>query len=382
MILTINLFGARGYGESEFVFSLIKVIAVIGFIILGIIITCSRVAGSPYIGGKYWHDPGAFAAGFKGLCSVFVNAAFAFSGTELVGLASAESSNPRKTLPKATKQVFWRICLFYLVALTIVGFLVPYTDPNLLGSTSVDITSSPFVIAIKLAGIKGLPSVFNAVVLTAVLSVGNSSVYASSRTIAALAAALMAPRWCGYIDRSGRPLGGIFVTAVFGLICFVSASSVQSQVFNWLLSLSGLSSLFTWSSICFCHMRFRRALRVQGRSTDELAFKSAVGIYGSLYGLILNILVLIAQFWVALFPIGGSPTPTSFFQIYLAAPIIIVFYIVYKIWFRTQFVRSQDMDLNTGRREIDFDLQHQELTEEREALKQKPFWYRIYSFWC
>ena len=112
-IICINLFGVRGYGEAEFVLSIVKVTAVIGFILLGIILDIGGGQDPPgsYIGAKYWHDPGAFNNGFKGLCSVFVTAAFAYSGSELVGLAAAETANPRKSLPSATKQIFWRITL-------------------------------------------------------------------------------------------------------------------------------------------------------------------------------------------------------------------------------------------------------------------------------
>lgn len=113
VIVAINFFGVRGYGEAEFVFSIIKVIAVIGFILLGIIIAAGGIPGSPqgYLGASYWYDPGAFDHGFKGLCSVFVTAAFSFGGTELVGLTAAETENPRKSLPSALKQVFWRVTL-------------------------------------------------------------------------------------------------------------------------------------------------------------------------------------------------------------------------------------------------------------------------------
>jgi len=113
VIVAINFFGVKGYGEAEFVFSIIKIMAVVGFIILGIIIAAGGVPGSPqgYIGAHYWYDPGAFNHGFKGLCSVFVTAAFSFGGTELVGLTAAETENPRLSLPSAVKQVFWRITL-------------------------------------------------------------------------------------------------------------------------------------------------------------------------------------------------------------------------------------------------------------------------------
>ncbi|CAF2039854.1 unnamed protein product [Rotaria magnacalcarata] len=126
-ILIINLFGVRGYGEVEFYVSIIKVIAVLGFIILGIVLVFGGGPNHEYVGGKYWHNPGPFADGFKGVYSVFVTAGFAFSGTELVGLAAAEAANPRKTIPRATKQVFWRITIFYIVSLALIGCLVPYT---------------------------------------------------------------------------------------------------------------------------------------------------------------------------------------------------------------------------------------------------------------
>lgn len=385
VVVAINFFGARGYGEAEFILSIIKVIAVIGFCILGVVIDCGGGPHGGYIGGKYWHDPGAFAAGFKGLCSVFVNAAFAFSGTELVGLAAAETKNPRKSLPSAIKQVFWRILLFYLISLTIVGLLVPYNDESLLNSSSsVDVTASPFVIAIENAGISGLPSVFNVVVLISVLSVGNSSVYGSSRTIAALGAQGQAPRIFGYIDRTGRPLVGLLITVVFGLICFVCAAGQETEesVFNWLLAISALSSLFTWASVCYCHIRFRAGMKAQGRSLDELAFKSGVGVLGSWYGLLMNILVLIAQFWTALFPLGEKPNAEAFFEVYLAFPICLVCYVGYKVWYRPPFVKVTEMDLDTGARHIDVDVLQQELEEERQRIRAKGWWFRVYKFWC
>jgi amino acid transporter len=382
LIICINMFGVRGYGEAEFIFSMIKVIAVIGFIILGVVLDVGGGPQGGYVGGKYWSDPGAFANGFKGVCAVFVTAAFSFTGTELVGLAAAETANPRRSLPSATKQVFWRITLFYIVSLTLVGLLVPYTDSQLLGASSADATASPFVIAIQNAGISGLPSVINVVIMIAVLSVGNSAVYGCSRTLAGLSAQGLAPKFLGYIDRKGRPLGGIALCAVFGLLSFVSASSAEGQVFGWLMALSGLSSIFTWGSICVCHIRFRRALKLQGRNLDEIPFKSTTGIIGSYYGVIFNCLILVAQFWIALFPIGGSPNAVSFFQSYLAAPVVLVFYIVFKIWKKTPFVHTRDIDLDTGRREVDLDLLRQEIVEDEELLRSKGFLYRTYKFWC
>nr|POE51502.1 general amino-acid permease gap1 [Quercus suber] len=385
LIIAINMFGVKGYGEAEFVFAIIKVTAVIGFIILGIILNCGGGPRGGYIGGRYWVNPGAFNHGFKGLCSVFVTAAFAFAGTELVGLAAAETRNPRKSLPTAVKQVFWRIALFYIVSLIIIGLLVPYDDDRLLnGSSSADASASPFVIAISNAGISGLPSVFNVVIMIAVLSVGNSSVFGSSRTLAALAEQGQAPKILGYIDRKGRPIVSIGIASAFGLLAFFAGSKYNGDAFNWMLALSGLSSIFTWGSICLAHIRFRRGWKKQGHTLDELAFRSQPGVIGSWLGFIFNVLVLIAQFWTAAWPIGygelsGHEIAVNFFELYLATPVILVCYIGYKLWFKTPFMRSHNMNLHTGIR----DLNIAELVAEERAEKATwPKWKKTYKFFC
>ncbi|KAL8730448.1 MAG: hypothetical protein Q9166_004086 [cf. Caloplaca sp. 2 TL-2023] len=388
LIISINLVGVQGYGEAEFVFSIIKVIAVIGFIILGIILNIGGGNNADYIGGRYWSNPGAFNNGFKGLCSVFVIAAFAFAGTELVGLAAAETANPRKSLPTAVKQVFWRICLFYIVSLTLVGLLIPYTDRRLIGQSTSDAKASPFVIAIKNAGITGLDSVMNVVIMISVLSVGNSAVYGSSRTLAALAEQGQAPSWLGYIDRQGRPLKAIGVASAFGFLAFLAASNKQDDAFVWMQALSGLSSIFTWGSICLAHIRFRKAWRVQGHSLDELAFKSQAGVLGSWIGFIFNFLVLVAQFWIGCSPVqprygepihGTSALVQNFFQAYLAVPVVLLCYIVYKVTYRTPFMRCKEMDLSTGVRELNLG----ELKAEEEYERSTwPKWKKAYKFLC
>ncbi|TGO54202.1 hypothetical protein BOTNAR_0275g00130 [Botryotinia narcissicola] len=413
VIVAINFFGVKGYGEAEFVFSIIKVAAVIGFIILGIVLnTGGQVGGGEYIGARYWYPntvpstyagydspanqdadgnpvqivSGAFNNGFKGLCSVFVTAAFSFAGTELVGLAAAETANPRKTLPTAIKQVFWRICLFYMVALTLVSVLVPYGDGRLLGTSSTDAKASPFVIAINNARIGVLPSIMNVVILISVLSVGNSSIYGSSRTLAALAEQGQAPKFLAYIDRKGRPLFSIIFASVIGLLCYVVAGgpSTAAVALNWLYSLSGLSSLFTWGSICLAHIRFRAAWKAQGHTLDELAFTSQVGIIGSWIGFLLNCLVLIAQFWTAIWPIGYATMSKTdiakgFFLAYLAAPVVLAFYIPYKLWYKTPFMKVMDMDLDTGKRDLDTPAL---IEQDRLEKASWPAWKRAYKTMC
>lgn len=346
-----------------------------------------NIGGGPngtYIGGRYWHDPGPFNNGFKGLCSVFVTAAFAFGGTELVGLAAAETANPRRSLPTAVKQVFWRITLFYNISLLLVGLLVPYTEKKLLGFNSSSAHASPFVIAIANAGIYALDSVMNVVIMISVLSVGNSAIFGSSRTLAALAEQKQAPQMFAYIDRRGRPLVAILFASTIGLLSFLGASHVQVAVFDWLLALSGLSSVFTWGSICLAHIRFRKAWRLQGHSLDELAFRSQPGVFGSWVGLIINGIILVAQFWTGFSPIGyredtAAENTSNFFQAYLAAPVVLAFYTWYKIRHSTPFMKSMDIDLTTGLRDLNL---AELLAEERAEQANWPRWKKAYKFLC
>lgn len=269
--------------------------------------------------------------------------------------------------------------------MTLVGLLIPYTDSRLIsGTASSDAKASPFVIAIKNAGISGLDSVMNVVIMIAVLSVGNSSIFGSSRTLCALAEQGMAPRIFAYIDRGGRPLVSILVASALGFLAFLAASDKQDQAFTWMLALSGLSSIFTWGSICLAHIRFRKAWKVQGHSLDELAFRSQPGVIGSWLGFILNALVLVAQFWTGFAPVGyeelsASALTMNFFEAYLAAPIVIAFYIPYKLYYRTPFLRARDMDLQTGVRELNL---AELVAEERAERASWPKWKKAYKFLC
>ncbi|KAI9820370.1 MAG: hypothetical protein M1827_005994 [Pycnora praestabilis] len=360
ILAAVQIFGVRGYGEVEFVLSIIKVIAIIGFIIFGIVVDCGGVSSDTrgYIGAHYWHDPGAFKDGFRGFCSVFVNAAFAFGGTELVGLAAAEAADPRKSLPKATRQVFWRITLFYVLSLFIVGLIVPSNSPDLLGSSGANTKASPFVLAIKYAGVKGLPSVFNAVITISVISVANSCTFGSTRTMQALAKNGMGPKFLMYIDKHGRPLWCVLIQICFGFLAFINEANVGSTVFTWLLSLSGLSYFFVWGSICLSHIRFRHAWKLQGHALEELPYQAQFGIIGSYLGFSLNVIALIATFYTSLYPPGSSPSAQGFFEVYLAGPVVIFFYLIWKVYTRGRggmYVKLRDMDLNTGRREFEFD---------------------------
>ncbi|KIX02624.1 uncharacterized protein Z518_08566 [Rhinocladiella mackenziei CBS 650.93] len=344
----VQIFGVLGYGEVEFVLSMMKILACVGFIIFGIVVDCGGVSSDDrgYIGARYWHDPGAFRNGFKGFCTVFVTAAFAFGGTELVSLAAAEAADPHRSLPKATRQVFWRIATFYVLSLFIVGLIVPSDSPDLLGASGANTKASPFVLAIKYAGVKGLPSVMNAVITISVISVANSCTYGSSRTMQALAARGMGPRFLMYVDKQGRPLWCIVIQLLFGCLAYIGEANASDTIFTWLLSLSALSFLFLWGSINLAHIREY----AHGFTKHQLPYQAAFGIWGSYIGVALNLLAIIATFYTSLFPVGSSPDAETFFEQYLAAPIVIALYLGWKAYTRDWklFIRSSEMDVTMG----------------------------------
>jgi len=375
-IVLINVFGTLGYAEEEFWSSCLKLGATVVFMIIALILVCgggpSNGKYSEYWGARTWYDPGAFRNGFKGFCGVFVTAAFSFSGTELVGLAAAETKNPLKSLPGAIRQVFWRITLFYVLGLTFVGLLVRSDDDRLLGA-STSANTSPFVIAGKDAGLIGFDSFMNVVILVSVVSIGVSGVYGGSRTLTALADQGYAPKIFTYMDRSGRPLWSVLFILMWGPLAYMNLASTGETVFNWFVALSGLAALFTWGSICLSHIRFRKAWAYHGHTLDEIPFKAALGTTGSWIGILIIVIVLMAQFYTAVSPIGKRlGTAEEFFQAYLAIFVVAAFWVAGYFWKREGWLRTAQMDVDTGRRELDWDL----INREREEMKTWPAWKR------
>ena len=239
--------------------------------------------------------------------------------------------------------------------------------------------------AIEMSGSDVLPDIMNAVILISLISVGNTAVYASSRTIAALEEQSLAPKMFAYIDRTGLPLIAIICCGSVGLLALVANSSIHNEIFNWLLAISGLSTLFTWASICVCHIRFRKAWHLSGYKLSQLAFKSQVGVWGSWVALIAYCTVLLLQFWVAISPIqptDAEPLTTpqrvkNFFLQVLTVPVIIIFYLTHKWWVGTNVVRDKDIDIHTGRRYL------QVWNEEEQAARRAwPLWKRWYHHMC
>jgi len=263
IVFTLNALSIKSYGESEYWFALIKVIAIICFIIIGLL-TILGIFGGKVIGFEnFTMDEAPFKGGFLSIISIFLIAGFSFQGTELVGIAAGESEEPEKNVPNAIRQVFWRILLFYIGAILILGLLIPYTSPSLLNGDVENISVSPFTLVFERAGLAFAASVMNAVVLTSLLSAGNSGLYASTRMLWSMAKDRQAPKFLAKVNRRGIPMNALILTSLIGGFAFLT-SIFGDHVFTWLLNASGLTGFIAWIGIAISHYRFRRAYVAQG----------------------------------------------------------------------------------------------------------------------
>jgi len=275
VMVGLNSFSVKGFGEAEYWFAAIKVVTVIVFIGVGLLMIFGIIHGGQPEGvwgslALWSHADAPFAGGFSAMIGVAMIAGFSFQGTEFIGIAAGEAENPRESVPRATRQVFWRILLFYVFAIFIISLLIPYTDPRLLGGDVEDISMSPFALVFERAGLLSAAAVMNAVVLSSVLSAGNSGMYASSRMLYTLACQRMAPRMFAYVNARGVPLMALAGTTTMAALCFLTYLSSPEVVYLWLLNASGVTGFIIWLCIAVCHYRFRRAYVAQGHDLNAL----------------------------------------------------------------------------------------------------------------
>ncbi|WVR04906.1 hypothetical protein IAU60_001918 [Kwoniella sp. DSM 27419] len=330
-----NLFFIRIYGEVELVSAFLKIALILGLILFGLIYDLGGVHGHERIGFRYWKDPGPFGVGYHycGFWLTFINAVYAFSGVETIAIAAAETQNPRRNIPKAAKRVFIRVTVFYLLSLFVVGLIVPSNDPKLaknLGTAA----SSPFTIAAQNAGVKVLPSIINAVVLTSAWSSGNHGMLTGSRSLYALALEGRAPKFFTRVSRFGIPWLAVLFQGSFQLLAFMSlGSGGASTAFGWLTNLNSASTLVIWIVIGLCSWRMRRAMVAQGIASSQLPyssrwqpFASYVTIFGS-------------------FLLPGNWDVSDFFSSYFGIMFMIIFYFGYKVVKKSKIVPLNDVPI-------------------------------------
>lgn len=299
ILFGLNALSARAYGEGEFWFALIKVAVVIFFLILGVLMIFG-ILGGPSPGFSNWtlsngEQSAPFVNGAAGVLGVFMIAGFSFQGTELVAVAAGEAEDPDRNVPKAIRTVFIRILLFYIGAIAVIGFLIPFTDPRLLDSAEDNIAVAPFTLIFDNAGVLAAAAIMNAVILTSILSAGNSGLYASTRMLYALAESGQAPKLFSKLNSRGVPIPALIATTAIGALCFISSLIGDGAAYTWLINASGLAGFITWMGIAWCHYKFRRAFLAQGHNVDELPFKAIFFPLGPIVALLMCAFVVAGQ---------------------------------------------------------------------------------------
>ncbi|KAL5492326.1 hypothetical protein ACEPAI_3773 [Sanghuangporus weigelae] len=351
----INIFGVRWFGESEFVFSIIKIALITGLIITGLIIDLGGGPDGDRLGFRYWKHPGALAQSdlvspdkvglgrFLGMLSVLVQAAFSFQGMELVAIAASETQSPRRNIAKAVRRVFYRILVFYMCGLFITGLLVPYDDPNLLQDTG-NAAESPYVIAINRAGIKTLPSIINAAIFTSAFSAGNSFLFCASRILYGLSIRGQAPRFLAYCTKNGLPIVSVLTVSCFSFLAFMNTSADSAEVFNWFVNLSTVAGFFTWFSLNLTFLFFYRGKKAQGFDRTKSAYYSGLQPWLSIWGCFWCALFILINGFDVFFDFNASGFLTSYINI----PLFFIFYVGWKFFKRTKVWKPHEMDFVTG----------------------------------
>jgi amino acid transporter len=383
-IVLINYVGVRYFGEFEFWLSSIKVVVIIGLILLSLILVCGG-GPNPATGFKYWNNPGAFheyilpgAAGrFLAVWSTFTTAVFAYLGTELVGVTVGEAANPRKVIPRAIKLTFYRILLFYVVLVFLLGMLLPYNSTELKDANkkSNSASASPFVAAIVASGIRFLPAILNACILIFVFSAANSDLYIASRTLYGLAHEGKAPKWFKRTDKRGVPIYALGLSVAFCLLAFLGVNTASYTVFGYFVNLVTMFGLLTWMSILISHIYFVKARKAQGIPNTALAYVAPLGMWGSAGALIFSILIAFFKGF-ALFcykKTGGATAkfdPSTFVTTYLGIPLYIIMFVGYKLFMKTKIVKPHEADFYSGKAKID--REEAEFVAEQAAKKGGP----------
>lgn len=271
IINAANLVNVRLYGEMEFWFALIKVLAIIAMIGFGLWLLFSGHGGEHATFDNLWQHGGFLATGWHGLIMSLAVIMFSFGGLELIGITAAEARDPQTTIPKAVNQVVYRILIFYIGSLVVLLALYPWVN--------VKADSSPFVMIFHELDSNIVASALNFIILVASLSVFNSGVYSNSRMLFGLSVQGNAPAFLTRVNTRGVPVNSLFLSAAITSLVIVVNYLLPKEAFGLLMALVVATLLLNWIMICLAHLKFRAAMRRQGRDTQFKALLYPAGNY-------------------------------------------------------------------------------------------------------
>ncbi|WP_288432276.1 amino acid permease [uncultured Acinetobacter sp.] len=320
-INAINLINVRFFGESEFLFSCIKIIAILSMIFFGLYLLISGDAGPQASVANLWQFGGFFPNGIQGFIMSLAIIMFAFGGLELIGITAAETKNPSKTIPKAVNQIVYRILIFYIGAIGVLLCLFPWNQLAQGGS--------PFVLIFQSLNSHGVANVLNFVVLVAAISVYNSCIYCNSRMLHGLALQGNAPRVLQRVNHRGIPVYAAGVSASITALCVLINYLMPGKAFQFLMMLVVAALVVNWLMISWTHLKFRKAMQQRHHQTTFQSIMSPWSNYLTI-AFIFGILIIM------------SITPDMRLAVMLVPIWLIVLAVVYQLKYRKKDILAAE----------------------------------------
>ena len=301
LLVSVNASGVENFGEFEYWFAMIKVVAILAFIGFGAVVLFGFVPSAHPGVRNFTADGGFFANGFKGLWMAMCFVIFSYIGTEVVAVTAGEARNPDEAVPKAMKTIVFRLILFYIGAMVVLVGVVPWSSIQPGG----DVTASPFVRVFQLTHIPAATHLMNFVVLTAALSSMNCDLYLATRMMFSLARGGYAPKGLGSVTKRGVPLAALLLSTTGLIVATVVAILYPNVAYVYLFGIALFGGLFVWMMIFLTHLFFRRAWEARGGR--KLPVRMIGYPFTSILGLGLVAAIIITTWWVP----GMRPTILS-----------------------------------------------------------------------
>lgn len=400
----LNVVAVKWYGESEFVMASTKVLLLIGLVLLTFI---TMLGGNPQndrYGFRYWTGGNAihayYAEGatgrFCGFWSVCIYAAFTIAGPDMICLAAGEIQNPRRTIPRVAKLIFYRLVGFYVFGVLAVGIICSSRDERLLGAIDAgepgaagkfpldhiscllltNLTASPWVVGITNLGIKGLPGLINFLILLSGWSCGNAYLYASSRTLYGLARDGQAPKIFLTCTKAGVPVYSVAAVTLITCLTFLVSSNNAVEVFYWFVGLTTCALVCTYVGMLWTYIGWYRARVAQNFDASQLPYRAPFAPYTAYLATLLGVLMIIFIGYDTLVPFSIQGFITSYFGAWFS----VFVFVFWKVFKKTSFVNPAEADFITGKAAIDEECKKWEeggIEENHRArLAEMPMWRR------
>ncbi|WYZ34081.1 hypothetical protein EsH8_I_000357 [Colletotrichum jinshuiense] len=355
MITALNFLPARMFGEAEFWSAGMKILLILGLIFLSVVLFFGGGPNRDMLGFRYWKDPGAtksyLAEGssgrFVGFLQAVVLSSFAFVlAPEYLIVTAGEMQSPRYTLPRAAERYFWRLILLFIPIVIGIGVICPNNDPQLSASGTA---KSPFVIAIRHAGIPVLDHIVNAMILLSAATAGNAFLYQSSRNLYSLAVCGDAPAIFKKCNRHGLPYMAVGVSSLFSLLAYLSLSSTSLVVFNWFINITNTAGYISWICCGVIYAKFKKAAKYHGVESPYRPWIQPYGIYFGTFG---SVILLFINGFTVFFP--GQWSVSDFLTAYVGIPAFLLIYAGHRLYHRSDgWVRKpEDIDMFEGLDEV------------------------------